>query len=259
MSHKKLILGFNWKSNPVSPAQSRLLFEKYLEQDVANNLEVIVFPPSLYLSDFYLNYPFELKFKKIKLGTQKIASVDSGTGFLTAELAHSVGAQYTIINHSETKNIYKISFPEIQKQIQKASSVGIKSIVCISYSKIENSHTQISEDLKDIFGNLGVDPLDIIVAFEPSNFIGTDNAMSVENIHHFVDFIRVCLNDLGYNSTKILYGGGINSKNIEELAQVHSLSGFLIGHSSLESDELTKIIAKLSHFPVDAEVENHPH
>jgi triosephosphate isomerase (TIM) len=259
MSHKKLFLGFNWKSSPTHPLEARQLLQGYFDQDISDNLDVVVFPPSVYIGDFFSNFPFELKYKKIKIGVQKIGSVATGTGFLNPEIIKNVGSEYVVINYSETKNIYKISSSETQKQIQTYSDIGIKSVLCIGYSKVENSHKQIAEDLKAILGNLKIDPSNLIIAFEPSNHIGSDEIMNPDKVHHFVDFIRVCLNDLHYGESKIVYGGGINADNISELAKVHSLSGFLIGHSSVDIDQVSRIINQIGNLPKDEEIQNHPH
>ena len=43
----------------------------------------------------------------------------------------------------------------------------------------------------------------------------------------------------------VLYGGSVESKNIAELLRGSKVSGFLIGHASLDADELRAIVRAL--------------
>ena len=45
-------------------------------------------------------------------------------------------------------------------------------------------------------------------------------------------------------NTKIIYGGSVNTKNIDELKKISSINGFLIGGASLDAKNFIDIIKK---------------
>ena len=46
------------------------------------------------------------------------------------------------------------------------------------------------------------------------------------------------------NKTKILYGGSVNSENIELFTKQKDINGALVGTASLDPDEFIKLIKK---------------
>ena len=49
---------------------------------------------------------------------------------------------------------------------------------------------------------------------------------------------------VGKKSSKILYGGSVNSDNINQLKNINSIDGFLIGGASQDSKKFIDIIKK---------------
>ena len=47
-----------------------------------------------------------------------------------------------------------------------------------------------------------------------------------------------------HQSAKVLYGGSVNNKNINELKKIKNLDGFLIGGASQDTKKLIDIIQK---------------
>ena len=45
-------------------------------------------------------------------------------------------------------------------------------------------------------------------------------------------------------NSKVLYGGSVNPKNINELGQINQIDGFLIGGASQNSNKFIDIIKK---------------
>src|SRR5690606_12556437 len=86
----------------------------------------------------------------------------------------------------------------------------------------------------------------IIVAYEPVWAIDTgtvpDSAYLTEIFTWLAELFRLQLPNA---TVQLLYGGGINSKNIAQLKSIPLINGFLIGSASTDIDEFGEII-KLS-------------
>ena len=96
-----------------------------------------------------------------------------------------------------------------------------------------NSISTLKKDLIDIdkFKN-------IIVAYEPDEYIGTNNIISEDAIRNFILEARIITN----NESKIVYGGGVNINNIRILKEIDELSGIMIGKACANINSFIDII-----------------
>ena len=81
----------------------------------------------------------------------------------------------------------------------------------------------------------------IILAYEPVWSIGTGLIPSSEELSKSIKFIK---SKLGKKSPKVLYGGSVNSKNIDQLKIIPDIDGFLIGGASQNPKKFIDIIKK---------------
>ena len=108
--------------------------------------------------------------------------------------------------------------------------------------KEENCVKDINSDPKRIDDSLK----DIVIAYEPVWAIGTGITASIEKVGEIHSYIRGLLTEF-FDETEsslipILYGGSVNSNNAEELINVNSVNGFLIGGASLDVEKFVDII-----------------
>ena len=89
----------------------------------------------------------------------------------------------------------------------------------------------------------------IIVAYEPVWSIGTGKLPTVEEINKVVQFIKGMLKEKEIFS-EVLYGGSVNSSNINELKKAN-VDGFLLGSASSNSEELKKIIEIINKWEIN--------
>ena len=84
-----------------------------------------------------------------------------------------------------------------------------------------------------------------IIAYEPIWSIGTGLIPTNKNLQKIILFIRKILNK-DYKSLKIklLYGGSVNPKNIQDLNKITQLDGYLIGGASQKQHYFIDIIKK---------------
>jgi triosephosphate isomerase len=81
----------------------------------------------------------------------------------------------------------------------------------------------------------------LIVAYEPVWSIGTGIIPSSNDLYDAINFIKKKIKN---KSIKVLYGGSVNNKNINELKKIKNLDGFLIGGASQDPKKFIDIIEK---------------
>ena len=78
----------------------------------------------------------------------------------------------------------------------------------------------------------------LIIAYEPDDFIGGSKITTKENIIDFIKGVR----ELTDNKSKIVYGGGINTNNINILKEIDELDGIVVGSNSINREKFEEII-----------------
>ena len=192
----------------------------------------------------------KLRKSKIQVGAQNCHTDNefgAYTGSVNAKMIKSVGGKFVIIGHSENR-LEGDSNKKINLKIKSSLKENLKIIFCIgenlkekrnkNTNKILNS--QIINGLKNV-KNLN----NIIVAYEPVWAIGTGVIPKSNDLDKQVKTIKKILNKrFKSKNPKVLYGGSINSKNINDLRQISSIDGFLIGGASQKSKNFIDIIKK---------------
>ena len=153
----------------------------------------------------------------------------------------SVGAKYIIIGHSENRQSGETD-KLINLKIKSALKSGLKVIFCIGETlkekrkKITKSvlNKQIKAGLKNIKNNKK-----IIIAYEPVWSIGTGIIPKSDDLFKTISFIKK-----EKKNYKVLYGGSVNPKNINQLKSINNIDGYLIGGASQDTKKFIDIIKK---------------
>ncbi len=215
---KPLIIA-NWKCNPKSIEESKILF-KEIKENVFNK-NVVICPPSIFISSLIC--------EGVIFGAQDCSLKNEGsfTGEISAQMIKSIGCEYVIIGHSERRRIFKEDNQQIKMKIDLALKAKLKPIVCIG-EDTENTFDFLKEQIKDIDEN-------IILAYEPIWAIGTGNSASLDKVKEVKEFL---------GKRKVLYGGSVNSQNFKQYLSV--MDGLLIGGASLDSKEFNNILCDIN-------------
>lgn len=201
-------------------------YKEELDKINTNNVNFIICPSFLYLNMFN-NY---------KLGSQDISAYDRViTGEVSAKELKSLNVSYSLIGHVERKIFLKENYLFLNQKIKQANNNNIKVIYCLSEleKNIDNAKRVLKEDLDNIKNNLLEDA---IIAYEPKWAIGNESNLDFEYIYEIINYISSLV------SNDIVYGGSVTSNSITQLLKCHNINGFLLGNSSLNIDELNKII-----------------
>ncbi len=247
---KKLICA-NWKMNKTTGETESFLREllKALGS-LENSVEVVIFPPftSLCVAKELL------RGSPLKYGAQNCFYKEWGayTGEISPLMLKDLGCSYTIVGHSERRNLFGEDDETINKKLKALLKVGIRPILCVG-EKIEERNanlthkvieSQIRIALSGIEGE--VDELDI--AYEPVWAIGTGNPATVEDakeVHTFINKLLDELNPRREGRTRILYGGSVKPSNAKEFLKEREVGGLLVGGASLEVSSFLDIVNSL--------------
>ena len=246
MTNKILFIA-NWKMfgnlNSVKSIESVINLSKKKNY---KNAKIIYCPPYT-----LLNY-FVIKTRKTNLdvGAQNCHyEINTGpyTGSISSTMIKKLGAKYVIIGHSENRSNGETN-NQINKKIHSAISNNLNVIFCIGENLFEKKHNRTNNILKKqiYLGLKQIKKIDkIIFAYEPVWSIGTGKILTNKELTKQIIIIKNVIKNLfKKQKTKIIYGGSVNNKNINNLKQIKEIDGFLIGGASQNSKKFIDIIKK---------------
>jgi len=195
-----------------------------------------------------------LQGSNIKLGGQDVFWEENGayTGEISPSLLVEAGCEYVIIGHSERRKFLMVNYEMIHKEIKAVMQTeNLTPVVCIGENWDERKtdrrdyvlFDQIQQALSgiDVVGNQ-----QIVVAYEPIWAIGSGTAIEPSEAEYAHKIIRLTLNEMFgmkivNNNFKIIYGGSINSSNVQSFVGLDNLDGLLVGGASLDAEEFYKV------------------
>jgi len=244
---RKTLAAGNWKMNGL---QENLQEIKTLSEVAASaSCEVVICPPATLLASM------ASVSDDIAVGGQNCHANVSGahTGDISAPMLADCGAKYVILGHSERRENHGETNDLVREKAQTAWDAGLTAIVCIGESLKEREATNTI----DIIGGQMAGSIpdnatgeNLVVAYEPVWAIGTGLTPTLDQIGEVHDFIRMRLErrfgeGVG-RSVRILYGGSMNPKNVDDIAGVSNVDGGLVGGASLKAADFSQIIKTLS-------------
>jgi len=243
---KKIVAG-NWKMN-MNNSDARALFESLNNAKIVNSTEIIVAPPSVYLSDFASN-----KNKNIYLAAQNCSDKENGacTGEISASMLYSIGVEYCLVGHSERRQYQNESDLLIKQKVNVLIENKVIPIFCCGENLDEREsgdfyqvvQTQIENSL---FHLTDSEIKRVVIAYEPIWAIGTGVTASSDQAQRIHAFIRTLLVEKYSLETaeeiSILYGGSCKASNAKELFMNTDIDGGLIGGAALDVDSFLAII-----------------
>lgn len=210
--------------------------KQYLEKINDINLDnMIFFPTSIYI-------PYFLE-KKVNVGIQNISFYQNGahTGQVSTEQIKSLGINYVILGHTEIKSELYDDNIIINKKLIKCLNDSIIPILCIGEEKslinyLENNLDELLKNIKSLDK--------IIFAYEPVYAISS-NSLEIDKIIYNINLIRNYFKTKYNKEIELLYGGSINLDNALEIYNLDCLDGIMIGNSSIQIENLLKILNRL--------------
>lgn len=238
---------------PATLKEARKTFDDFKKQKHSTkNITTVICPPNIYLADIKSRFSGS----SIFFGAQDIFWKEEGayTGETSAEMVKSLGARFVIVGHSETR-----ANGVNNEMVSQKANIAIKNdfhvILAIGEPVRDDFghylrfiEKQITESLRGVSRNK---VQKLVIAYEPVWAIGKGkNAMTPDDLHRMTLYIKKILMSLYGKKVgseiPILYGGSVNSDNASQIVYEGEVDGLLIGRASLNPEEFSKIIDRVS-------------
>ena len=234
----------NWKCNG-SKAMINTWTNNFLTNyDETKKAFIGIAPPSIYIErllETELN-----KLVEINIGSQDI-DISSGarTGAISSDMILDFDCKFSIIGHSERRQLFNETNEEIKQKILKIAKKTI-TILCVGETREENKNDQTRDILKkqlEVIKDIELNN-SLVIAYEPVWAIGTGNTPTPNNINEIHKFIKDVVQSTSYNSEypMVLYGGSVNQENAKSFFKEEFVDGALIGGASLDGKKFANII-----------------
>lgn len=249
---KKLIIA-NWKMNPLTLREAQRIFDASCSAaDGAKNIDLVIAPPFIYLSDL-IQYCGEETFCAQDVCWEDPSKGGAYTGEVSATMLKKLGVEYCIVGHSERRQYLQETDVLIGKKLDATLKTGMTAILCVGEPLAirKKGKAAVREYIKkQLAGSLKAIELKsyradkLVIAYEPIWAIGTGVVPTVEDAGEVIDLIRTVL-VTGYSvkQARILYGGSVNSKNIGKFLSHKGIDGALVGGASIDVKEISKLIS----------------
>ncbi|KAF5846168.1 hypothetical protein GGP41_003582 [Bipolaris sorokiniana] len=234
---RQFFVGGNFKMNGTIKSITEIV-DNLNKAKLDENTEVVIAPPSLYL----LLTREHLR-KGIEVAAQNIFDKPNGafTGEISVEQLKDSGITWTILGHSERRQILQENDDFVASKTKAAVDGGLGVILCCGESLEQREAGEtvnvVTKQLKAVADKIK-DWSKIVVAYEPIWAIGTGKVATTEQAQEVHTALREWLKKEvsaeASEKTRILYGGSVSEKNCKELAKQPDIDGFLVGGASLK-------------------------
>ena len=211
------------------------------------NVDIVLCPPSILIPQVIET----VAGTDVSIGGQNLGTQLKGafTGEISGTMLKDHGCRFVIVGHSERRLLFGETDTIVGEKTALAYSVGLKPIICVGETLEERESGQAMDVIErqirtviDIAG-VGVFP-EGLVAYEPVWAIGTGKTATPQEAQEIHSFIRNLIEQekpgIGV-TTRILYGGSVNTDNAAKLFTEEDIDGGLIGGASLKSDDFLSI------------------
>jgi triosephosphate isomerase len=243
------LLAGNWKMNKTVDESLEFVKESRERLDEVHQVEKAICVPYVAIPSLAA----AIKGTSIKLGAQNMHWEDSGafTGEISPLMLEGL-AHMVIIGHSERRQYFAETDETVNKKVKAALAHNLTPILCVGESLDQNRAGeteafvggQVRAALNDISA---ADVEKLVVAYEPIWAIGTGLAATSEDANRIIGQVcRATLASLYGDATaqavRILYGGSMNTKNVDELMHQPEVDGGLVGGASLKPDDYVTLV-----------------
>ena len=235
----KSVIAGNWKMH-MTCAETRDFAATFrsLIADLPSDRQVIIAPPFTAIPTLCRH----LTGTNVAIAAQNVHWEDKGayTGMISAPMLVEHGVTHAIVGHSEPRKYYSETDEQINLRARSAQRHGLVPILCVGESLDQREareterviHRQVEQGLE------GVDPLRLIVAYEPIWAIGTGKTCAAEEADRICGLIRRWV---GNADVVVQYGGSVNPGTIDDLMAQEEIDGVLVGGASLDPVSFARI------------------
>jgi triosephosphate isomerase len=189
----------------------------------------------------------------IALGAQDVFYEEQGayTGAISPMQIKDVGCTYTIVGHSERRQVFGDTDAIVNRKLRAALSHGLRGILCVGETKPERDAGKaesvvVGQVRAGLEGVAAAALADVVIAYEPVWAIGTGDTATPGDAQAMHATIRRTLAELygqaAADQIRIQYGGSVKPDNVDELMSQPDIDGALVGGASLKADSFLRIV-----------------
>ncbi len=238
----------NWKMY-LNAEESKNLAMGLKLQTLPQGIEPAVFPTLL----SFQQVQEILQGTGFSMGVQNVNWVPKGayTGAVSALIAHSAGAKYALVGHSERRYIFGETDSDVGKKVQACQEVGLIPVVCIGETKedleMNKKVYRLKKQVETIFARDTIGS--VMIAYEPVWAISSvkeGKACLPADADDVIGWIKQEIKQYIDVAIPVLYGGSVSVENCLEYMKMPSGDGLLIGFASTEIESFSKILQQVS-------------
>jgi len=247
MQRKPFIAG-NWKMHTTKSEAVRLARGLSEGLGGVSERDIVIAPPFTALAVVQE----AIGTSGIQLAAQNVCWEEKGafTGEISPAMLLDCGCRYAIVGHSERRHIFGETNALINKRLTGALQHGLTPIFCIGETLAEREadrtfavlDEQLAQGLSDV---VLPDPERVVVAYEPVWAIGTGKTATETQAQEVHAYLRKRLTARFEKNIaahmRILYGGSVNSQNVDTLMAQPDVDGVLVGGASLKIESFIRI------------------
>ncbi len=239
---RKRILAGNWKMNLLPEEAMQLFNNLIVKKDWPEHIQVVVFPPIVYLKQFD-----DCRDGNLLIGAQNFFPQEKGayTGEISVTQAKACGADYLLIGHSERRAYFGEHEAFLKEKVNACIKINSPFIFCcgepLNIRENGKQNEFVRKQLEDrLFHLTNTEILSAVIAYEPVWAIGTGKTATTEQAEDMHKSIRSWLTEKygmdTANKISLLYGGSCTPDNANELFACPNVDGGLIGGASLKAE-----------------------
>ena len=193
---------------------------------------------------------------RVAVAGQNVHCEDQGafTGEISAPMLKDVGCAWSLVGHSERRQLFGETDAAVQKKLFALRKHGLAPIACLGETLAEReggvTYDVLRRQLDAMTASLDAQEATalltgLVLAYEPVWAIGTGRtakSSDAQSAHAFLrDRIRDRYGEVA-DTVRILYGGSVKPDNAAELLAQPDVDGVLVGGASLDAAGFARII-----------------
>lgn len=204
---------------------------------------LILCPPFLSLVPFAALVENRL----LALGAQNCHWEPEGpfTGEISPRMLQGL-VDYVLVGHSERRATGETD-EQVARKVAAVAQHGMTPILLVGEDDPgEDAVLRSEQQLRHGLSGVDLSRQPVLVVYEPTWAIGTDETASPSQVRHSVTHLKAALADMGAREPRILYGGSVNDENVEALVRLDVLDGVGAGRASLDAGQFLHLIDQVA-------------
>lgn len=248
MARKPIVMA-NWKMNKL-PSEARAYIQ-HISQPLTTypEIETILAGQDVLLSSMVK----AAQGTTVEIAAENVYWKERGayTGETSPAALADLGIKYVIIGHSERRNYFRETNEMVNLKALAALRNGLRPIVAIDeqvhvVSHSDHMHWVVNEVIEALKGIDIADIPKVALAFEPTQAIGSGQALNADQAQENLYLIRQTISDMFdaqvADQVRIMYGGSVKPANALDLLEEPDIDGVLVGDAALDANTFLELV-----------------